>query len=357
LRAYIIATLLLLVIFGGISGYLYRQFSALASSDFSPPPVAINADTASTAQWANNLEAVGTIGARRGIELSTEESGEITSIDMTSGQQVKAGDLLLSLNDKVEIASLERQKANLKLARLLFERDNQLVEQKSIPQSQYDRSRADLESATAQLAETEARLENKQVIAPFDGTVGIVKVKVGDYASPGTRITTLQDLSELEVDFTLPARHYPNLKPGQQISVAVAAYPGKQFMARLVAVDSHVEAATRNLMLRAKIDDATGLLPGMFASLTITLNEADTVVSVPETAVTYSLHGNTIWTIEKVDGRDIAESRIVKTGKSIDGKTQVLEGLEDGELIVTSGQNKLFSGAEVSITPRWETSQ
>ena len=354
MRAYLIVALLLLTIFGGISAYLYRQFSQMEAQAGDQPAVTVTADTASSGRWDARLEAVGTIKARRGINLSTEESGEITNILVESGQPVTAGQLLLTLDDKVELASRERHRANLKLAQILFERDEQLVDQKSIPQSQYDRSRTDYDSAVAQLAEIEARLENKRVHAPFDGTLGIIHVKLGDYVSPGTAITTLQDLSDLELDFTVPARYFPLLKPGLDIQVEVSAFPGKTFRATLEAVDSRVEAATRNLLLRARLEPGSGLLPGMFARLTIDLAQPSEVVLVPETAVTYSLHGDTVWIIHKEDGRDVVSSRIVRTGESRSGKIAILEGLSAGEVIVTSGQNKLYRDAVVDIQAQWE---
>jgi membrane fusion protein (multidrug efflux system) len=349
LRAYLLVAVLLLLIFGSISAYLYRQFSVLSGMDFSPPPVSVAASMVDRESWSDSLDAVGTIRAARGVELSTEEPGEIIDIPVTSGARIRAGQLLLVLNDKVEQASRERQIANLKLARLLFERDQQLIKQKSIPQTQYDRSKADMDSAIAQLAETEARLENKRIHAPFAGTLGIIRVKVGDYVEPGTVIATLQDLEELEIDFTVPARHYPRLRPGQDILVKVAAYPGQGFHATLESIDSQVEAATRNLLLRARLGPGSGLLPGMFAELKIALDEPRLLVTVPETAVTYSLHGDTVYVIREEEGQLRVHPKVVTTGPSRDGRIAILKGLEGNEQVVTAGQNKLFRGAAVKI--------
>jgi membrane fusion protein (multidrug efflux system) len=349
LRAYLTAAAILLVIFGGIGGYLYQKFSTLAGMDFTPPPVAVATAEARSTQWDTTLQAIGSIRAARGVKLSTEASGEVVAIAVESGAQVEAGQLLITLNDKVEQASRERQIANLGLAELLYERDEKLVKQKSIPQTQYDRSRADLDAATAQLAETEARLENKRIHAPFAGTVGIFLVKVGDYVEPGDEITSLQDLNELEVDFSVPARHYPLLRPGLAIAVEVAAFPDQRFSARLQAVDAQVDAGTRNLLLRATLDNSEGLLPGMFAQLSIDLDQPRDIVTLPETAVTYSLHGNTVYVVETKDGAEVAIPRVVQTGDSRDGQIAVLQGLEAGEEVVTVGQNKLYPGVRVSV--------
>lgn len=349
MRAYLLVALLLLMIFGGIAGYLYQRTATMSARDFTPPPATVAAAVARQETWRQSLDAVGTIKAARGVELSTEESGEITGIMVQSGDRVVEGQLLLILNDKVEQASRKRQIANLELARLLFERDEQLIKQKSIPQTQYDRSKADLDSAVAQLAETEARLENKRLYAPFAGTVGIIHVRVGDYVEPGTSITTLQDLTELEVDFTVPARYYPHLRAGLPIKVRVSAFPDRQFAATLRALDAEVDPGTRNLLLRADLRESDGLLPGMFANLTLELDRQEPVVTVPETAIAYSIQGNTVYVIQEVEGTERVLPRVVKTGIVRGGRVAVTDGLQPGERVVTAGQNKLYRGAPVVV--------
>lgn len=349
MRAYLLVALLLLIIFGAISGYLYRQFSVFSSMDSTPAPVTVAAALSDNRDWASVLTAVGTIKAVRGVELSSQESGEVIAIPVKSGDEVKAGDLLLRLNDKVELASREKQRANLELARLLYQRDQQLIRQKTIPQSQYDRSKADLDSAVAQLAETEARLENKRIHAPFDGTLGIVQVKTGSYIEPGTAIATLQDLRQLDVDFTVPARYFPQLQRGQHVQLNVDAYPAHSYSASLQAIDAEVDADTRNLLLRARLDNNSGLLPGMFAQIEVQLRAPHPLVTVPDTAVTYSLHGDTVFVVEDREGTLHAVPVIVQVGDSRDGRTAISSGLEAGTRVVTAGQNKLYNGVVIVI--------
>lgn len=338
------------MIFGAIGGYLYQKFSALAAMDFSPPPVTIAASIAQGEIWDERLNAVGTVQSVRGVELTSETSGEITRILFGSGDAVKANQLLVVLNDEVEQASRRNQTAALELAEILFERDRTLIEQKSIPQTQYDRSRADLERAKAQLAETEARLANKQIEAPFSGTMGIARVDIGDYISPGTLIATLQDHSELEIDFTVPARYAPRLEAGLSVAVKVDAFPDQVFDAEVMAVDSKIDPSTRNILLRARLAEPGGLLPGMFASLEVDLGLRIDVVTIPETAMTYALQGNTVYVIEDTeDGGQTAVARVVQAGQVRDGKVAVLSGLEAGEQVVSVGQNKLFRGVKVLI--------
>ncbi len=355
MRAFLVSGALLLVIFGSIGGYLYQRFSAMAAQDFTPPPVTTAAATARSESWGTFLEAVGTLRSARGVDLTSESSGEITAIEFDSGDRVEAGQLLLVLNDEVEQAARRNQIASLELAQILFERDARLIEQQSIPQTQFDRSRADLARARAQLAETEARIRNKRIYAPFDGTIGIRRVEVGDYISPGSVIATLQDLSHLEVDFTLPARYAPLLRPGLSITLRVDAFPGRDIAAELLALDSRVDAGTRNLLLRAKVLQGDGLLPGMFAVLQLDLERTREVVTVPQTAVTYSLQGDTVYVIEEAeDGGLSAVSRIVSVGETRGGRTEILNNLAAGERVATVGQNKLYRGVRVVIDEKVE---
>lgn len=350
MKAYVVVTVILIVIFGAIGGLLYKRFSAFSSMDFSPPPVTVAASLATSESWGQVLNAVGSIQALRGVDLTSETSGEITEIHFDSGDDVKTHQLLVVLNNEIEAASRNNQIAGLELAEILFERDRALIEQKSIPQSQYDRSRADLERAKAQLAETEARLANKKIEAPFAGTMGIRRVDVGDYLSPGTIIATLQDHSELEIDFTVPARYTSKLRAGLNVLVEVDAFPDRRFQAVVSAVDSRVDTATRNVLLRAELKDSKGLLPGMFATLAVDLGEKQSVVSVPETAMTYALQGNTVYVVEETeDGGLTASARIVEVGEVRKGKVSILSGVEPGERVVSVGQNKLFRGVRVLI--------
>lgn len=350
MKAYVVVIVLLLVLFGAIGGYLYQRFSAFASMDFSPPPVTIAVSEAKQETWDESLSAVGTIQAVRGVELTSEASGEITSIRFDSGDEVSAGQLLVVLNNDVEQASRQSQVAGLDLAQILFDRDEELVQKRSIPQSQFDRTKADLERARAQLSETDARLANKRIEAPFAGRMGIRRVDVGDYLSPGTVIATLQDNSELEIDFTVPARHAPKLKAGLQVEVQVDAFADRTFEAVVSAVDARIDPSTRNVLLRAKLNEVEGLVPGMFAILKVDLGDRQNIVSIPETAMTYALQGNTVFVVEKLDdGALTASARVVTAGKVRDGRVAVLSGLKEGEQVVSVGQNKLYRGVRVVI--------
>src|SRR5262249_31584608 len=174
--------------------------------------------------------------------------------------------------------------------------------------------------------------------------------ELGDYISPGTVIATLQDHRDLEIDFTVPARYTPQLRPGLKVDVRVDAYPDRTFAAAVTAVDARVDPNTRNVLLRASLEKDSGLLPGMFAELELDLGDKREVVTVPETAMTYSLQGNTVYGIEPIgDGALTANARIVRAGKVRDGRVAVLEGVNAGERVVSVGQNKLYRGVKVVV--------
>ena len=350
MKAYLVVVVLLLAIFGSIGAYLYQRFSAFANMDFTPPPVTIAVSSARLDTWSETLNAVGSIKAVHGVELTSESSGEVTAIRFDSGDQVQEGALLIVLNDQVEQASRRSQIATLELADILFRRDRTLMDKGSIPETQFDRSRADLERARAELAETEARIANKRISAPFSGTMGIRRVDVGDYVSPGTVIATLQDHSQLEIDFTVPARYAPDLRAGLNVRVRVDAFGDREFQAVVTAVDARVDPGTRNVLLRARLEEVDGLLPGMFAILEMDLGRERPVVTIPETAMTYALQGNTVYVIEPTeDGQLTATARVVQAGAVRDGRVAVLSGLEPGDQVVSVGQNKLYRGVRVLI--------
>lgn len=349
MRAYALAIGLLLVLLGGTAFYIAQRFAGMASGDYAPPPVTIAAARAEARAWRERIDAVGTIRAARGVLLTAEVSGDITATHVESGEQVSAGQPLLDIDDEFEIASRQRLQARLQLAQQLFDRNARLIRENSIPQSQLDQSRADLQAAKAELAEIDAVLHNKRISAPFAGRLGILKVRMGDYVEAGTALVTLQDVSRLEVDFSVPDRFAPSMHPGLNITLSTPAFPERRFAATIAAVDSQVDENTRSLQLRATVKDGDGLLPGMFTRIVIDLDRESQRVFVPETAISYSLQGNLVYVIEEDDQGLFVTPRVVNTLGGDDGETAIAAGIDDGDRVVIAGQNKLYRGARVLI--------
>ncbi|MBT8446511.1 MAG: efflux RND transporter periplasmic adaptor subunit, partial [Gammaproteobacteria bacterium] len=194
----------------------------MASGDFTPPPATIAAGTAAKKAWRQTIDSVGTVRAARGILLSAQISGDVTAILAESGALVEAGQPLIAIDEELELATRERLQARLALAEQLYDRDARLIKENSISQTQLDQSSADLRSARAELAELDAILAKKRIAAPFSGKLGIFKVRIGDYVEAASALVTLQDVSNLELDFSVPDRYAPLMRPGLAIALRTA---------------------------------------------------------------------------------------------------------------------------------------
>ncbi len=335
---------------------IYQQIQ-----QFQAPKPAIDVETelARRMDWQSRLPAIGTLKASQGIDLSVEIAGTITDVQFQSGEKVSKGQAIVLLDSEMEQASLASAEADLNLSRLEFQRARSLLDRQAISRSEYDRLNAESQKAAASVAQLRASLSKKRILAPFSGTIGIRQVDVGDYIAAGTPIATLQDLTTLYVDFFLAEQHVPLLKLGQRVQLQVAAYPGERFEGVISALNPKVETTTRNVQVRAELGNPDGrLLPGMFADLQVLLPTETAQVVVPETAITYTLYGNSVLLVtegtppEGVSSDEpylVVERRFVTTGERRDGLTVVLDGLEGGEQVITAGQLKLDSGAHVAI--------
>ncbi|WP_443192132.1 efflux RND transporter periplasmic adaptor subunit [Pseudomonas indica] len=354
----VVLVILALAAYKGFS--IFQQIQQFSAPQ---PPINVGAVTAEEGPWQTRLPAIGTLKAYQGIDLTVEVAGTVRDVLFRSGEKVSLNQPLIQMDSDVEKASLATAEAELGLARVEFERGRNLVGRQAISKSEFDRLAATLEKSNASVAQLKATLAKKRILAPFAGTIGIRQVDVGDYLASGTTIATLQDLSTLYVDFFLPEQNAPQLAIGQRVRVSVAAYPGEVFEGQISAINPKVETTTRNLQVRATLDNPDEkLLPGMFANLDVLLPEEPSRVRVPETAITYTLYGNSVYVIaEKKDEQGnvqkddkgqpvlVVERRFVETGQRRDGWVVILKGLQAGERVVTDGQLKLDSGAHVAI--------
>ncbi|WP_220812892.1 efflux RND transporter periplasmic adaptor subunit [Pseudomonas paralcaligenes] len=354
----VLVVVLALAAYKGFS--IYQQIQMFTAPQ---PAISVSAALSEEKAWQSRLPAIGTLKAFQGVDLTVEVSGTVRDMLFRSGEKVSQGQPLIQMDSAVEQASLATSEAELKLARVEFERGQNLVKRQAISKSEFDRLASELQKADASVAQLKAMLAKKRINAPFAGTIGIRQVDVGDFLSSGTVIATLQDLSTLFVDFYLPEQAVPQLAIGQRVRISVAAYPGEVFEGEIGAINPKVEESTRNLQVRAMLPNPDNkLLPGMFANLEVLLPGEKTQVVVPETAITYTLYGNSVYVIdEKKDDKGavvkddkgqaqlVVERRFVKTGERRDGIVLVLKGLKAGEQVVTAGQLKLDNGAHVVV--------
>ncbi|MNE07048.1 Multidrug resistance protein MdtA precursor [compost metagenome] len=356
----VILVVLALAAYKGLS--IYQQIQQFSAPQ---PPINVSAEKAVELPWQSRLPAIGTLKAFQGVDLTVEASGTVQDVLFLSGEKIKLGQPLIQMDSDVERATLATAEAELSLARVEFQRGRSLVSRQNISKSEFDRLASELQAATGKVAQLKALMDKKRIVAPFSGTIGIRQVDVGDFLSSGTIIATLQDLDTLFVDFFLPEQAAPLLAVGQKVRISVAAFPGEFFEGDVAALNPKVEESTRNLQVRAMLQNPDGkLLPGMFANLDVLLPGEQERVVVPESAITYTLYGNSVYVVSEKknaegqpekdqDGQPqlVVERRFVETGERRDGKVVVQKGLEPGEQVVTSGQLKLDNGSHVAVVP------
>ncbi len=354
--------LLIVLVLGGYKAFsIYTMIQGFSAPK---PPVSVAVATATERPWQTRLPTVGALKALQGVDLSLETDGTVTDVQFQSGQTVKAGQPIVKLDSAVESALLETALADLGLAQVDYTRGSQLVGSQAISKGEFDRLSAVLKKSKASVNQLRAALGKKSILAPFSGTIGIRQVDVGDYVASGTKIATLQDLSSLYVDFFVPEQSVPKIAIGQPVEIIVAAYPSQTFPGTIRAINPKLESSTRNMQVRATLANPDGkLLPGMFANLQVLLPNPQPRVVVPESAITYTLYGNSVYVaaqkkaedgnVEKDDKGEpilVAERRFVETGERREGLVIITKGVQDGEKVVTAGQIKLDNGAPIAIS-------
>jgi multidrug efflux system membrane fusion protein len=358
-RWFIIVGVLLALLVGGLVGFnafrtkMITQFFA----NNKPPPAAVTVAQAKSEVIPNLLTAVGDLAAVHQVNVTSDVSGRITEILFTAGTEVKAGSPLIQLFDAPEQADLASFKAQATVAQLSLDRAKQLASRQFGPQATVDSTQAAFDQANAGIARTQAVISQKLVRAPFDGELGVRKVEVGQFLTAGTQIVTLTDLSMLYLNFTVTEKDSGNLKVGQTVRILVDAYPGRTFEGKITTIEPQIAAETRNIRVQATIENPDKILkPGMFATTTVVLPDKPPVVTVPETAVDYTLYGDSVYLIteKKEDGGKTSLTAVrtfVRTGNRIEGRAEILSGLKAGDRVVAVGQLKLQSGAAVTISP------
>jgi len=354
----LIMLIIMAVIFGGIFGYqafmarMIKKYMAAAGT----PPVTVTAMQADYQTWQPRLSSVGTLRAHRGVDVTSEIGGQVRSLHIISGAEVKAGELLVELNAETDKAQLEALTAAAELAQTVYERDRKQFEIKAVSQAVLDADAADLKVKRAQASQQQAVIDKKSIRAPFAGRLGISTINVGQYLNPGDKIVTLQALDTLCVDFYLPQQNLSRIKPGQQVTLTTDAFPGEDFIGKITAVNSKVDAATRNFLIEAGIDNpGHKLLPGMFATVAVSAGADQSYLTLPKTAVTYNPYGDTVYLVEAKgktkEGKPAltAKQTFVTLGTERGDQTAIIKGIKKGDMVITSGQLKLKNGAPVII--------
>lgn len=349
-----IAIIALVVVFGGIFGWvaLKGYFIGQYFANFQPPPVTVSATEARTESWQPRIEAVGSLNAVQGVDVSAEVAGVVKEILFRSGDDVEKGALLVQLDDAADQAELPGLRARVKQAERNLERTRTVVEQGLAAQEALDAAQSEYDQARSTLRAREVTIEKKAIRAPFAGKLGIRQVNVGEYLQPGDAIVTLQSLDPLYVDFTLPQKQLGSVQAGQTLQISSDAFPDATFTGRITAVSPKVDPSSRNFSIQGEVGNPDGLLrPGLFAEIRVVAGTPVERTTVPRTAISYSLYGDSVFILEKAEDAEmpVAKERFVKTGDERNGHVAIVEGVSAGEMVVTAGQLKLQDGARVVI--------
>ena len=357
-RWFIIVGLLLALVVGAFVGFNAFRSHMIAQffANNKPPPANVSVAEAKSEVVPNLLTAVGGLAAVHQVNVTSDVSGRITDIMFTPGAHVTSGAPLVRLFDGPEQGDLASFKAQATMGQLALDRAKQLASRQFGPQATVDQAQSTYDQALAGIARTEAVISQKLVRAPFEGDLGVRLVEVGQFLTAGTSIVSLTDLSVLYANFTVTEKDSGQLKVDQTVRIAVDAYPGRTFEGKITTIEPQIMADTRNIRVQATIANPDKILkPGMFATTTIVLPDKPPVITVPETAVDYTLYGDSVFLIVEKPGADgkttlTAERTFVQTGNRIDGRAEILKGLKAGDRVIALGQIKVPSGSAVTIS-------
>lgn len=331
------------------AGILKNVMAALAD-----PPQTVSTTVAATSQWQGKLTAVGTFRAVNGADLALQQPGIVDAIRFQSGADVAAGDVLLDLRKEDDTAKLQSLQATADGYAIILKRDQGQLKINAVSQATVDSDLVNVRNALALVAQQQALVAQKTLKAPFAGRLGVRQVDVGQYLTAGTTIVTLQALDQLYVDFMLPQQAVDKVKVGQQVTAHVDTYPKETFLGQVLAVNSKVDQASRNVQVRAVFNnEAHRLLPGMYALIDVAVGAPVNYVTLPQTAIVYNPYGNSVFLAVKKDagGKDqlVARQMFVTTGATRGDQVAVLSGLTAGETVVTTGQIKLRNGTVLKV--------
>lgn len=352
IKRFLIAIVLLALIVGGLVGFNMFRDQAIENFFANMPvqTVTVSTVTAQQDSWTPSIDAIGTVNAIRGVDLTVETTGIVKELRFSANQRISEGDVLVQLDDAV-------QQADLVVARTQAELDQQALARALELQQRGVGSAVSLQSAEAaasvsgaQVEKLEAVLQQKQLRAPFGGTLGIPRVDEGQYLSPGVSVVTLQDLDTMRADFTVPEQRLGQLRIGQRVRLTVDG-EDEGFTGEVVGIDPKVDPGSRLVSVRAAIDNPDGrLTPGQFARVNIELPREEGIVALPQTAVVTSLYGDYVYVVREAEGEKLEVRQVfVSVGRRSGRQVEIRSGVEAGDVVVTAGQNRLSNGTPVAI--------
>ena len=356
MRKILIAVFVVLLVVGTLAGVKTLQIRTLmaAGKSFAPPPESVSSVLAREEKWQGTITAIGSVTAFQGVTVTPEIAGIIREIAFESGAVVAKDALLVRLDTSAEDAQLHALEAQEELARLTLARERALRSQNMVPQSELETAEATLKQTQGMADATRATIQKKTIRAPFAGRLGIRLVNLGQYLDTGKPIVSLQSLTPVYADFSLPQQELARLQTGMRVRLTTDAYPGRQFDGTLTAINPDLDSQTRSVGLQATFENKEQLLrPGMFARVEVLLPEERPVLVVPATSVLSAPYGDSVYVIESKPGKDsgkaelVVRQQFIRTGSARGDFVSVETGLKPGERIVSAGIFKLRNGMSV----------
>ena len=385
IKRFIIAFILLVLVGGGIVGFNMFRDNAIKQyfATMKPPAVTVSTTVVKPIDWTPGVEAIGTVSAVHGVDLTVETTGIVKEILFHANQKVEEGAVLLQLDDAVQRADLEAAKAQAALDQTALKRAMELQKRGVGSEVTLDTARATASASASQVNKLQAVLDQKQLKAPFGGTVGIPKIDLGQYLAPGTAVVTLQDLETMRVDFSVPEQQLPLLRIDQTVRLGIGG-ADLPFAGTIRGIDPKIDPASRMVAARAEVaNNEAKLSPGQFVQVRVELPEEKNVLALPQTALTSSLYGDFVFVVrpakaaepgtETPAAKPAAEAAkpaaeaaaapeaegdkpelvlaqlFVQPGRRNGGMVEILQGIAAGDEVVTAGQNRLFNGMSVNV--------
>lgn len=355
---------LVLVLLGGLGGgiafYAFQwkpQFLAQVISAAPKPAETVSAEAARADSWQPHVTAIGTLVAVNGIDITPEVGGVVREINFDSGQIVKKGDKLVQLDISTEEADLKNFEVQLSNAETDFNRISEVFKKGFSSKQELDNATSRRDQLRASVERTKAVIAQKSIFAPWNGRLGLRSISVGKYVAAGQPLIWLQSVDPIYADFTVTEADFGRIRQGQKVTATFNSWPGESFAGEVLTTDSKVSADSRMITVRASISNPDGrLVPGMYANVAVDVGEPEAVVTVPQTAITYTLYGDSVFVVVEEANADaskpkdlIVQRRFVKPGSMREGRVQILEGVKAGDQVVTVGQNKIDQGTKVKI--------
>ncbi|MEL0628354.1 efflux RND transporter periplasmic adaptor subunit [Psychromonas aquatilis] len=351
------AIILAIVVFGSVIGF--NMFKAQKIKEYLAsmpiPEFPVTATTVKLEDWTPHLRAIGFIEPIQGVTIANEVAGKVAKINFESGQKLEQGEPIVYLDSEVEKANLKAAKARLPAIYRNYTRIKALFKRGSVSQGEVDDAEAEYYALKGEIEGYEATIALRTISAPFSGITGLRNVFLGQYLASGSDIVRLEDVSRMQMRFTIAQNDLKKVHLGQAMEVFVDAQPDTSFTGSISAIEPAVNYQSGVVQIQASIpNDEQILRSGMFAKANIILPTVEKQVIIPSTAINYTLYGETVYVLTEQtteDGKTFlqAKQQIVTLGKTKDDKVHVLSGLNENDQIVTSGQIRLSNGSHVKI--------